>query len=165
MPKLGERVPIAERLWRKVTRADGCWLWTGARCPKGYGSIGLGGYKGGHIKAHRLSWQIKNGPIPEGMCVLHRCDVPSCVNPEHLFLGTVAENNRDRERKGRSAPVQLERHPNTKLTNAQVLEIYRRSHEGSALVVLATEYGVSASVIGEIKQGRSWSALTGAAHG
>ncbi len=79
-------------------RDDGCLVWTGAKNPKGYGRIGV---RGTMPRCHRLAWTIKNGPIPVGACVLHTCDVPACVNPDHLFLGTFQDNNTDKARKGR----------------------------------------------------------------
>jgi len=79
-----------------------CWEWVGCGVRgTGYGQIR---FKGRLLKAHRVSWEIHNGPIPHGMCVLHRCDNPGCVRPEHLWVGTMADNNWDRERKGRRDP-------------------------------------------------------------
>ena len=92
------------RFWRKVAKhSSGCWLWYGARNGNGYGVCGAGGLK---WLAHRVAWELSCGPIPEGgdyhgTCVLHRCDVPLCVNPDHLFLGTQADNMRDKAEKGR----------------------------------------------------------------
>lgn len=84
---------------RAAVDENGCWIWQRAKYPTGYGSVSLnrgGGY------AHRLTWEIVNGrPIPAGLCICHHCDVPSCVNPEHLFLGTHQENVHDAQRKGR----------------------------------------------------------------
>ena len=91
---------ILDRLWLKVHKTDGCWLWTHA-LRNGYGGIGAGGKCGGMLYAHRLTWSDRYGPIPAGMCVLHRCDVPACVKPEHLFLGTKGDNSRDMAAKGR----------------------------------------------------------------
>jgi hypothetical protein len=93
----------ARRLWARVAKVpDGCWVWQGARTPKGYGNFG-GGDKTGRwcLYVHRLSWEVHTGKIPDGLCVLHRCDNPPCVNPEHLFLGTKEENNHDCWVKGR----------------------------------------------------------------
>jgi hypothetical protein len=97
----GQCVPIETRLWEKVQKEPngGCWLWTGGTTNGGYGVIGVG--RGRLHRAHRISWEIANGPIPDGLKVLHRCDNPPCVNPAHLFLGTQVDNMRDCAAKGR----------------------------------------------------------------
>lgn len=90
----------AARLWAKVVKTDGCWLWTGARDKRGYGSISLSGRGSGRVKAHRLSWFLAFGD-PLDNHVLHKCDTPACVRPDHLFLGSDLENMRDMAAKGR----------------------------------------------------------------
>jgi hypothetical protein len=102
--------PLRDRFEARTSRhAGACWLWTGSRSAEGYGSIRVDGKM---RKAHRVAWELANGPIPagagaHGTCVLHRCDNPSCVNPDHLFLGTNADNARDRQAKGRTASANL----------------------------------------------------------
>ena len=93
------RVPVSERFWTKVVKSDDCWLWTAGHTPDGYGMVKV---YGRHHGAHRVSWTLTNGPIPDGLAVLHRCDNPPCCRPDHLFLGTLGDNNRDRASKGRS---------------------------------------------------------------
>lgn len=107
-----ERIPLSERFWSKVNRdtclgescgchrgLGHCWLWIGAKDVKGYGY--LGNRRKPNIKAHRLSFSMHKGPIPKGKHVLHHCDNPPCSNPDHLFPGTQADNNRDKDMKGR----------------------------------------------------------------
>ena len=95
---------LVARFWSRVRRSDGCWEWIGVRTVKRYGrhTEPLTGRK---LRAHRLSWEIHFGPIPDGLCVLHHCDNPPCVRPDHLFLGTDKDNSVDRVRKGRNVPA------------------------------------------------------------
>lgn len=112
MPVDGRRKPWPGRFFEKVQKGqeNECWLWTACRNDQGYGSAFTP--RGTHDKAHRVSWELHFGPIPPGQgphgtCVLHRCDNPSCVNPNHLFLGTNRDNAIDRQRKGRTKCLEL----------------------------------------------------------
>ena len=93
-----------ERFWAKVNKGTDaeCWEWNASRNSFGYGQLTIVGPNGKRPRTtHRLSWELHVGPIPEGMCILHRCDNPPCVNPAHLFIGTKADNYRDMRAKGR----------------------------------------------------------------
>lgn len=135
-----------------VVKTDTCWLWTGSTRKKGYGYIS---FKGKPISAHRFSWIFFKGKIPRligyhGNCVLHKCDTPSCVNPEHLFLGTMGDNVRDMFAKGRSTKP-------CKLSRSQVnsiREIYKKT--GCTQQVLADVYGVSSVTICQIINFKIW---------
>ncbi len=95
------------RLYRPDT-SSGCWLWAGTKLPQGYGLFRTGSIRDGtrrYERAHRASWRLHRGEIPESLQVCHACDTPSCVNPDHLFLGTARENTLDMVRKGRHKPA------------------------------------------------------------
>jgi len=146
---------LAERLEnRSIWEPNsGCLLWFGAvqaPAPNDYGVLNAGGRK---QKVHRLAWELANGPIPAGKEVCHKCDVPSCLNPAHLFLGTRQDNMNDMKAKGRTKFFRGADHPESKLTEAQVREI-RRSSLGA--IKTARAYGVSKSLIGAIRRREAW---------
>ncbi len=145
---------IEERFWSKVQKADRCWLWTGNATKKGYGQILVGKKLG---LAHRLSWEIHYGVIPKGLCVLHRCDNPPCVNPAHLFLGSRAVNIYDSCLKGRRGK---------RLTAEQVKEIDTLYKSDEPLVQaigrrltlhdLGRRYGVSRQSVWNVVHRKAW---------
>lgn len=147
----------AERFWSKVQRVDGdgCWEWTGARARNRWGfEHGRFRLPTGHAYAHRISWMLTNGPIPAGQCVLHRCDNPPCVRPDHLFLGTNDENMADMVAKGRAA--RGERSALAKLTEAQVREIRAEPKWLGVNNWLSEKYGVNNRCISAIRLRRTW---------
>lgn len=151
----------AHRFWSKVgdrSNADECWHWIAAHDQHGYGVFWMAGRL---TKAPRASWELHNGPIPEGSWVLHRCDTPSCVNPTHLFLGTRADNLRDMREKGRGRgnphpPCLGERHRMAKLNWAIVAEARARHSAGEGLSALAREYQVTPPTMWSLLHHHTW---------
>lgn len=128
----------------------GCWLWTGQYGAGGYGVIKDGGRS---EKAHRVSYRFHVGQIPQGKEVCHVCDVRSCVNPEHLFAGTRAENMQDMVRKNRHADNKGERNPRSALSPEQVLAI-RASTDSTANI--ARSLGVTYQAVRDVRAGKTW---------
>jgi hypothetical protein len=130
----------------------GCTIWLGPTNEHGYGTLP---YRGRISYAHRVRWVERKGPIPKGLNVLHRCDVPACVNVEHLWLGTQADNNADREAKGRGRGYfpKGDKHFKAKLTEAQVLAIRADLRTSRAI---AHAYGIEHATVQAIKHRRSW---------
>lgn len=140
-----------KRFWSKVTKSDnGCWLWQGSLIVRnGYGqfSAKVGG-RWTMLRAHRVAWELWHGPLPPGVCVLHKCDNPACVRPEpgHLFLGTQAENLEDMRKKGRASPPPWlggTKHPLAKLTQAKAAQAQRWKASGVSYSEIARRLGVS----------------------
>lgn len=146
------RTNILLRFESKFIRepATGCWIWTAGLMGKGYGQFYISG--GNTRLAHRISWELYKGPITAGLSVLHRCDRPRCVNPDHLFLGTPADNAADCKEKGRKP--QGETHSNAKLSEADVQAI--RGRPGKTHAGLAREYRVTPAHISLIRRGKRW---------
>lgn len=133
-----------------------CWEWTGGKDQDGYGHAAAFGVT---IKAHRLSYILHTGAIPNKAQVLHRCDSPSCVNPEHLFLGTARDNMTDKKLKKRCNPARGVRGGSARLTECQVFEIRELRQKGVPSKRLSKQYGVSQAAICHIVSGRNWAHL------
>jgi hypothetical protein len=149
------RPTVRERFAAKVEPDPdtGCHLWTGARNPAGYGRLKVGKRM---VKAHRFAYEAFVGPIPNGLHVLHRCDTPACVNPEHLFLGTDLDNARDRDAKGRHVPLPGELHGKAKLTAEGVRAIRARWAAGETQLALSRALGVGTTTVANVVHRRTW---------
>lgn len=148
--KLEWRRKVGATLAQRIERLSipepntGCWFWIGSDA-NGYGKLKIDGR---FITAHRVSFEAFNGPV-NGMQVLHRCDQPLCVNPEHLFLGSRADNMADMSRKGRSRPPRIGR----RLTSTIAAQIRA---DASTRSVAARKFGVSQKTISQIRSGETW---------
>ena len=143
-------IPLSVRFESRVDRSGECWLWTGAKGRKNYGYIID---KGRKLGAHRVSYELHVGPIPEGLIVCHRCDNPPCVNPDHLFVGTYADNSADMKAKGRS--MARSRHAFSKLTEEQYDEVERLHAAGESNSSIAMRFGVTRQAIGQYLKRRA----------
>lgn len=153
-----------QSFWLKLDRTGECWLWTGGVYKSGYGSTAFAGLTGRRKwAAHRLAWTLANGPIPNGLCVLHKCDANypmgsrdyrRCCNPAHLWLGTRPENQADMAAKGRQA--RGERHGVTTLTTEQVVEMRRLHAAGVSTAMLGRQFHTSQATASRIVSRRTW---------
>lgn len=166
--------PLIDRLLAKVVKlSSGCWFFCGTKNGAGYGTIGLGSREEGKGFAHRVSYELHNGPIPEGMVVCHSCDVKLCVNPEHLFLGTQYDNIKDMKSKGRgcsgerwhaSRPPETilrgDKHGRSKLTEQDAIEIIRLFREECLnKTQIAKRFGITREMARNIINRRNWKHL------
>jgi len=149
---------LAERFWPKVRKGAGCWEWQGARDENGYGRIAIDGRKRQKVRTHRVAWELEHGPIPEGIGVLHHCDNPPCCRGDHLYLGTHADNARDRDARGRRCPPRGVTNGRAQLAEADVIAIRRLwgLPGGPSQHELARQYGVSRSAICHILRRTTW---------
>lgn len=146
----GRRIQNVEsHFWSRAEKTDTCWLWQG--CTRlGYGRLIV---HGKFVSAHRFAWELVHGNIPKGMNVCHACDVPACVNPEHLFLGTHSDNMNDMALKGRGGkyhPPFGEHHHNAKLKDAEREEIIWLARQGHTQAAIGREFGVAQTLVGKI---------------
>lgn len=168
---MSRRVDWRLRFWDKVMKTESCWLWTASsRNKRGYGQLAV--HRGDRRRpelAHRLSWELAYGAPPENLFVLHKCDNPKCVRPEHLFLGTHQDNMLDMNRKGRGdrsgleagrsfpPPVRLgEAHGRAKLTVGDVVAIRTARAKGEKLSTIAARYGIHEATVSAIVLRKVW---------
>lgn len=149
-----------ERFWKRIKKTDTCWLWQGGKFKSGHGNMWLAGHHQANY-AHRIMWFLTYGSLPEApLCILHNCpegDNPACVNPEHLWVGTKDDNNKDKANKGRCNSPKGEDNNFSVLTEAQVKEIraaYATGHISQ--VELAKQYGITQGGISLIVLRKNW---------
>lgn len=153
-------IDLGSRFWSKVhpEALSGCWLWHASVDHRGHGRFVVGPMIDGAYRtvgAHRHAYELVNGPIPTGLVVRHKCDVPACVNPDHLEVGTQDDNIRDRDERGRTA--RGEANGSAKLTLARVAEIRAAYAVGNrSQQSLAAQFGVSKSLVHVIVNGKAW---------
>jgi hypothetical protein len=165
------RATVEQRFWSKVSKSNQCWLWTANALPAGYGKFTLrvdGRQR--TLLAHRFSWLLTRGEIPEGQQVLHKCDNPSCVRPDHLFLGTQQDNVDDMIKKGRRIIstrrntasgkwVSGAQHRCAKLQDTDVIRIRALVASGRTQISVADEFGVSRYAVSLIVLRKRWKHL------
>lgn len=152
-------------LKRIIVDDKGCWLYQGYRMKSKAGhKYGWVWFNKTNMGAHRASWIVHYGDIPDKLFVCHKCDVPNCINPDHLFLGTAKDNVQDMISKGRKAPSAFsgkngEKHSQAKLNVTQVIEIKEMLNKKVSFSKIASLFNVSKSTIGSIKCGKNWSSV------
>jgi hypothetical protein len=160
---------LEERFWSKVDRSGDCWVWLAGTSKAGYGRIWVNESQGRQLsregraiaQAHRVAWELTNGPIPDGLEVCHRCDNPPCVRPSHLFLGTHAENHADMVAKGRASGGSVQRFGEdshvSKLVLADVERAKAMRASGQTYSSIARAFNISTSHAWRIVNGVRWS--------
>ena len=151
---------FADRFWYRVRITPGCWEWIGGKDSKGYGNYSGG--PGG--RAHIVAYANLVGHVPIGMCVCHHCDNPACVNPDHLFLGTKNDNNKDRHAKGRTSRMSRNvgsKHGMSVIDEDIARRIVSMKQEGMRQVDIASNLSVSTQLVSLVVQGKRWNHATG----
>lgn len=148
---------LEQRFWRMIKKTEDCWLWIGGKKPNGYGQISEGGKGSKTLLAHRVSYKIHHGELPEGLVVMHSCDNPSCVNPSHLSVGTYKDNTQDMIAKGRKRTVAPLGSENGKAILSERDVLYIRENQGKSHAQLGREMGVSPNCVRGVRTGRTWS--------
>jgi hypothetical protein len=155
--------PLVERFWEKVDKCGPigpyvdtpCWVWIASKNLRGYGSIGVRASRS--VKAHRVSWELANGPISDpSLHVLHRCHNTSCVNPNHLYLGTCQENANDRVDANRVNAVRGKDHPSSLLSDDAIIQILDLRLQGMTYAAIGRRFGITATCAYDICANRSW---------
>lgn len=156
--ELLDRRPAVERLWTDRRLEGDCLVYTGGHVNGRSGHRMVWDRDAGRYRiAHRVLWEHLHGPIPEGLVVRHSCDNPPCVNPDHLLLGTVADNNRDRDERGRHVALKGEANGTSKLTDEKVRQIRRLAARGiMSQKAIGERFGVSQRAVWSILAGKSW---------
>jgi hypothetical protein len=158
-----------QRFWSKVEKTETCWIWKASKRAKGYGAFVWATDDGQVIqgRAHRFAYELMHGPIPNDLCALHKCDNPACVNPDHIFIGTKADNNADMRQKGRHVPggthcgksgkwPRAEAHHNARLTMETALQIRADRLSGLSYSQIAKKHKVSNSSAYKIANNLQW---------
>lgn len=158
-------VPVVELFLRHVKKTETCSLWTAFRDKDGYGMASKGNGQTGVRRANRRAWEVFRGPIPDGMLVLHRCDNPPCVNPDHLFLGTNSDNMKDAHAKGRhktptqakpESQVRGERQHLSKLKASDIPAIFSLHKDGLSAPQIAAKFGVGKHCVKSVLSRETW---------
>lgn len=144
---------MSSKFWERVYKTNYCWNWKAGKDEKGYGLF----WCKKTWRAHRFSWVVHYGEIPNNLHVLHKCDNPKCVNPEHLFLGTNQDNVNDKFKKGRNYNVKGEKHKLAKLNDTDIIEIRKLYNNGNfTLKEIAKKYKVYYTTIQKIVTKQTW---------
>lgn len=151
---------VVARFWEKVERSDGCWLWKAACTGNGYGAFKI---RGRQWAAHQVSYLLHHGQIADGLWVLHSCDTPRCVNPDHLSLGTPAQNSQERDGRGRGNKRPYDRsgeaNPKLRISEDQARTIIARLAQGECGADIGRDMGIAYHIVSDIRNKRSWGYL------